>query len=149
MIHDTCRLLNRRRNENHFRKRKVSSQLGIVRWKSALGCHKSVGSQNPSCEKRIQRGTFHCCSDRYLHYIHARSTVHWIDFTVLSDRMENIQPVCNASRLPSVAINHLMKNYTNVILTLPRLSICRNVLRFCGRCTRSAYRTTLLTMIKK
>jgi len=30
----------------------------------------------------------------------------------LSDRMENIQLVCNASRLPSVAINRLMKNYT-------------------------------------
>jgi len=83
MIHDVCRRLNRRRNENHFHVRKVSSQLGIVGRKCALGYHKSVRSQNPSCERRIQRRTFHCCCpDRYLHYTHVRSTVHRIDFAV-------------------------------------------------------------------
>lgn len=147
MIHDVCRRLNRRRNENHFHVRKVSSQQGIVGRKSALGYHKNVRSQNPSCERRIQCGTLYCCSDRYLHYTHARSTVRRIDFAVLSDRMENIQLACNASRPPSVAINRLMKNY--VILTLPRLSVCRNILRFCGRCTRFAYRTIIVDCDEK
>jgi len=62
----------------------------------------------------------------------------------LSDRMENIQLVCNASRLPFVATNRMMKNYVNVILTLPCLSVYRNVLRFCGQCTRFAYRTIIV-----
>jgi len=133
MIHRACRRPRWWEDENHSRARKVSSQPGIVGRKSAHGCRKSGGSQDPSCERteNIMRDTLPCCcDDRYLHRIQARSIVPWIDllsrsieWKIFSSRVRYSAFTVRCAKLPDEKLH--------VISILSRLSV-RDALRFCA-----------------